>query len=242
MSTLRTLLLCGALTACQAPVPKLAGTTGPDRLASLQQAFESRPVGGGQRYRIDPGSSQVRIYAFRAGAARRQGHNHVLSVPQFEGEVRVPTDNPADAAFAIRVPLAALLIDEAGARAETGGTFTSPRSAEDIAGTRKNLLGPKGLEAERFPELWLHSVSVAGDWPVLVAEIAVTLHGVTASQPVVLRVERDPQGLRARGSFALRQTDFGLTPFSVLGGLLAVQDEVAIDFELRAEVVAAPKP
>lgn len=242
MPTFRVLLLCCGLAACQAPVPKATSPAEPDRLSQLQQAFESRSAAAGQRYRIDPATSQVRIYAFRAGAARKQGHNHVLSVPQFEGEVRVPTENPADAAFAIRVPLAALAIDDAALRAATGGNFTSPRSAEDIVGTRKNLLGSKGLDAERFPDLWLHSVSVAGDWPVLVAEVAVTLHGVTASQPVVLRVERDPQGLRARGSFSLRQTDFGLTPFSVLGGLLAVQDEVAIDFDLRAEVVAASKP
>lgn len=241
MPTFRVLLLCCGLAACQAPASKATSPAAPDRLPELQQSFASRPAGPGQRYRIDPAASQVRLYAFRAGAARRQGHNHVLSVPQFEGEVRVPSENPADAAFAIRVPLAALVIDEAAVRAATGGSFTSPRSDEDIAGTRKNLLGPKGLDAERFPDLWLHSVLVAGDWPVLVAEVAVTLHGVTASQPVVMRVERDPQGLRARGSFALRQTDFGLTPFSVLGGLLAVQDEVAIDFDLRAEVVATPK-
>lgn len=242
MPKLRVLLLCIALAACQAPVPKTPSPPGPDRPSSLQQAFESRSVGDGQRYRIDAAASQVRIYAFRGGAARRQGHNHVLSVPQFEGEVQVPTDNPADAAFAIRVPLAALLIDETALRAATGGNFTSPRSAEDIAGTRKNLLGAKGLDAERFPDLWLHSLSVSGDWPVLVAEVAVTLHGVTRSQPVVLRVEREASGLRARGSFALRQTDFGLAPFSVLGGLLAVQDEVAIDFDLRAEAVATTTP
>ena len=67
-------------------------------------------------------------------------------------------------------------------------------------------------------------------------------HIILLLEPVVLQVARDPLGLRVRGRFALRQTDFGLAPLSVLGGLLAVQDEVAIDFDLRAEAVATNKP
>lgn len=243
MRTFCLLLLCAGLAACQTLAPQAAKPSdSAPPLASLQQGFQARAAVPGTRYRIDPAASQVHIYAFRAGAARKAGHNHVLSVPQFEGELLLPSENPADAAFAIRVPLASLVIDDPAVRAATGGNFLSPRSADDIAGTRQNLLGSKGLDAERFPDLWLHSVAIAGDWPVLVAEVATTLHGVTATQPVVLRVARDPQGLRVRGRFALRQTDFGLTPFSVLGGLLAVQDEVAIDFDLRAEAVATNKP
>lgn len=242
MRTSCLLLLCVGVAACQTLSPEPAQQVGPLQLAQLQQSFQSRSANAGQRYRLNAAASQVHIYAFRAGAARKAGHNHVLSVSQFEGELLLPSENPADAAFAIRVPLNALVIDDAALRTATGGNFVSPRSADDIAGTRQNLLGAKGLDAERFPDLWLHSVAIAGDWPVLVAEVATTLHGVTATQPVVLRVERDPQGLRARGGFALRQTDFGLMPFSVLGGLLAVQDEVAIDFDLRADLVTTAKP
>ncbi|MDP3859166.1 MAG: YceI family protein [Stagnimonas sp.] len=242
MRTSCVLLLCCGLAACQTLSPEPAQRAGPLQLAQLQQSFQSRSANAGQRYRINAAASQVRIYAFRAGAARKAGHNHVLGVPQFEGEILLPSENPADAAFAIRVPLSALVIDDTASRAATGGNFISPRSADDIAGTRQNLLGAKGLDAERFPDLWLHSVAIAGDWPVLVVELATTLHGLTATQPVVLRVEHDAQGLRARGSFALRQSDFGLTPFSVLGGLLAVQDAVAIDFDIRAEAVAAIRP
>jgi hypothetical protein len=36
----------------------------------------------------------------------------------------------------------------------------------------------------------------------------------------------------ANGSFVLRQSDFGIQPYSVLGGLLAVQNEVVIEFML----------
>jgi hypothetical protein len=38
----------------------------------------------------------------------------------------------------------------------------------------------------------------------------------------------------ARGEFRLRQSEFGITPFSVAGGAIQVADEVGISFEIRA--------
>ena len=40
------------------------------------------------------------------------------------------------------------------------------------------------------------------------------------------------QGGRARGEVVIRQSDFGIQPFTVLGGLLAVKDELVVQFEL----------
>jgi hypothetical protein len=41
-----------------------------------------------------------------------------------------------------------------------------------------------------------------------------------------------PDRLLVSGSFVLRQTDFGVQPLSLLGGLLSVQDAVVIEFKL----------
>jgi polyisoprenoid-binding protein YceI len=49
---------------------------------------------------------------------------------------------------------------------------------------------------------------------------------------VPLSVEGLPDRLSVTGSLVLRQTDFGVQPYSVLGGMLAVQDEVIIEFKL----------
>jgi len=40
--------------------------------------------------------------------------------------------------------------------------------------------------------------------------------------------------LRAHGRFSLRQTEFGITPYSLLGGALQVQDRIDLEFEVRA--------
>ena len=36
------------------------------------------------------------------------------------------------------------------------------------------------------------------------------------------------------GELALRQTDFGITPLSVAGGAIQVQDEVKLRFDIHA--------
>jgi hypothetical protein len=41
-----------------------------------------------------------------------------------------------------------------------------------------------------------------------------------------------PDRLSVNGSLVLRQTDFGIQPYSLLSGLLSVQDEVVLDFKL----------
>ncbi|MGH8443719.1 MAG: hypothetical protein ACREVL_00570, partial [Solimonas sp.] len=123
-----------------------------------------KPLSGdGSLYAVDPAASTVAIYVYRGGAAARFGHNHVLAAPQIEGQVRAG-DNVAAAQFSLRFRLDQLRIDDAAQRAATGGNFVSVRSAEDIAGTQKNML--KGLDAEHFPEVVINSIAVYGDWPV----------------------------------------------------------------------------
>src|SRR3546814_3163457 len=85
-------------------------------------------------------------------------------------------------------------------RAATGDAFAGERSPSDIAGTQHNMLGPKGLDASRFPDVRVHSTAIAGDWPMLVANIEITLHGVTRAMTVPLTVHRDGTELAVTGA------------------------------------------
>jgi len=230
LTLLRVAVLMGlaSQSACQTPQPRPAT----ERIDPALAAYRAPLAGEGTRYRIDAAASQVLVYVFRGGAAAKYGHNHVLSVPKLEGELLLPGDELRAAQFSLRFRLDELAVDEPALRAQTRGNFSGERSASDIAGTQRNLL--KSLEAGQFPEVVLNSVSIAGDWPLAVARVAVTLHGVTCEQTLPLRVERVEDEVRASGSFALRQSDHGAKPFSILGGALAVQDELAIEFRLVA--------
>lgn len=226
-------LLLPVFASCQTPAPQAAAANAsmPELRAEYQALAKGGPV-----YAVDPAASKVRIYVFRAGAAAKLGHNHVLSAPKFEGYVTVPTAQAADAKFELRVPLADLLVDDPQVRREAGDSFSGERSVDDIEGTRRNMLGDRGLQTEKFPLVRLRSLSIEGDWPILVAQVEITLHGVTRTQPVMLNVRRDATQLTVEGALTLRQSDFGVTPFSAFAGLMKVQDLVAIAFTL----IAAP--
>jgi len=50
-----------------------------------------------------------------------------------------------------------------------------------------------------------------------------------------VHVESAPGRVLVSGDFRLRQSDFGITPYSVMRGALAVQDELTVRYRLVAE-------
>ena len=76
-----------------------------------------------------------------------------------------------------------------------------------------------------------------GDSRVL--EVAVTLHGVTRALQVPARFESAGEELGVSGRFSLNQSDFGITPFSILGGAIQVQDRVDLRFRIHARRMSA---
>jgi polyisoprenoid-binding protein YceI len=120
-----------------------------------------------------------------------------------------------------------MVVDEPQLLREAGiGTQPSPQAVE---GTRKNMLGPV-LEAQRYPLVTLHAQHLTGG-PL---RVAVTLHGSTRWLELPGTVRIDASELRADGTAVLKQSDFGITPFAVGGGLLAVRDELEIRYHIVA--------
>lgn len=238
----RTHVACSALlaaallsSACSSLAPRTDANASPTVPAALA-VYRENFAADGALYTVDAAASELRIHVYRGGRAAKLGHNHVLTAPRLQGRVLLPGDDPAQAQFSLRLRFDELTIDDPLLRERIGGGFAGTRSNEDIEGTRRNML--KSVEATRYPDVIINSVGVRGDWPVLVAEIALSLHGTTRIERVPLRVDREPAGLTASGSFAIRQTDYGITPYALLGGLLAVEDPLAIEFVLRAVPVS----
>ncbi|MFT7772425.1 YceI family protein [Roseateles sp.] len=162
---------------------------------------------------------ELRILVFRGGTAARLGHNHVLRA----AGLRVDW---AAAGPVLGFRLDALEIDPPGLRQRLGPAFASAVDDDARAGTRANLL--KALDASAHPEVLVRTLQQLGEGGRRAVEAEVSLHGVTRRQWLVVEVE----GARARGEVVVRQSDFGIRPFTVLGGLLAVQDALVVQFEL----------
>ncbi len=241
-ATRRRLLLgvvCAVLAACSS-VPQ-SPSAGASEVKALQQptdlaaAYAALATSGGQVFRLNPQKSTVRMYAFRAGKAAKFGHNHVLDAPEFQGFFHLAPDGPAASRFDLLFRLDQLTFDDPLHRTALGPAFASTISAEDRASTRNNMLGDNNFQAARFPLLRIQSVQIVGDAPKFAAKIAVELHGQTREMWTALNVTGLPGKLQTEGALVLKQSDFGIKTFSVLGGILAVQDEVVVEFKLVGE-------
>ena len=176
----------------------------------------------------------MRVLVYRGGPLARYGHNHVMAVRQAAGDVYLAEDFHRSA-FVLRFPVAALEVAPPAARADEGGDFASQPSAQALAGTRENMLGTGVLDGDNYPEIEIRSAAVTGpEWGPEVT-VQISLHGVTREYTVPIALEHSGRQLIATGLLALRTTDFNMTPFSVLGGGLQVQDEVKIRFRIVAD-------
>lgn len=247
---------CGLLSPRPAPPPPLDAP-------SIGAVAEARAAqAGATLYDVDPQASDVRVYVFRGGRLPERGKNHVIAVRGLEGFVALHSERPEDSDFALGFRLDALDVDPPELRHETGGAFAKTLTGEQVEGTRANMLGDSVLSAEAHPEVVLRPVRIQGDWPLLVVRVAVTLHGRTAEydslvhvaqgptarNPVlgivrdVLGITPDEDSLVIEGDLVVHQTDFGVEPMSVLGGLIALQDPLGIRFRIVARAPDSTPP
>ncbi len=184
-------------------------------------AAQGKPV-----FRVDSRESLVVIEVRRSGSLARLGHDHVVASHEVGGYL-APDEGRAD----LYVALARLAVDEAALRAGAG--FDTQPTESDIQGTRANML-EKVLEAEKFPFALIQvsgANTMRGD---VTLNVAITLHGSTRTLQVPARIEADAGAMSVTGGFSFDQTDFGITPYSLLGGAIAVKNGVELRFRIRA--------
>ena len=219
-----TALLAALLAACsvQPPRPTASKPQAPADFPVAyyeQAAAQGRPV-----FSVSPERSLVTIEVRRAGSLARFGHDHVVASHDLRGYV-ASDEGRAD----LYVPLERLAVDEPALREEAG--FSTKPSEADIAGTRDNMLD-KVLETGRFPFARIR-VNGAGMGAGTIG-VEITLHGTTRALQIPVQVDNRGDEIDVSGRLALNQTDFGITPFSILGGAVQVQDRMELRFRVTA--------
>jgi len=223
-------LLAAVMVSCSAPPPPIPQA--PQALADFP-IEDYRPAAGNDVYRIDSERSQTDILVHRGGKLARFGHDHVVSATQLEGYILVAADDFRDSHADIRLTLDSLIVDDPVLR-EQYSLDTRP-SAQDIDKTSENMR-ERVLQTRFWPQAHL-KVDITGGSPEAPdALVTVTLHGASHSYPVTFELTGvGTAQLLATGTFSLRQSDYGIEPFSVLGGGLQVLDAVDIRFRLLAD-------
>jgi polyisoprenoid-binding protein YceI len=184
-------------------------------------------------YRIDPERSELVVRVLKAGAAAALAHDHVVRAGAWQGKLDV-TREPVALAAEIVVDARALEIDEPAVRARHG--LDGELSASDRSKTLTTMLGKDQLDVASYPEIRFRTAEIdrAGTDFRLAGELS--LHGKTKRITLPLTITEQDGTCTAHGTVRLRQSDFGITPYSAFLGAVRTQDEV----ELVVTIVAAP--
>jgi polyisoprenoid-binding protein YceI len=180
----------------------------------------------GGTYRLTPESGELLVKTGRTGMGRRAGHDLVFEVTRWQGDVIVDTDKPEDSTVSVEVD-----VDSFEVREGLGGV--KPLTHNDRAEIKKTLRGI--LESKSNPKITFHSTSItysAESWTV---EGDLTIRGQI--QPVT--VNSVIVGDRVRGATTVKQTRWGIKPYSAFLGARKLADEVGVEFD-AALVPAAP--
>ena len=195
--------------------PAFGGATA--RLAAVGAWLLVWVVTSGAEMRwIDIERSKVTVYVSAAGAPHAAAADHVIEVPLAEGSVN-DTDTPH---LALVINVGQLRVVDPG------------RPADERQKVRAQMLGPEGLDAERFSRITYHSLTIdrieAGVWLV---QGELEMHG--RFLPLNVRAVR--QGDRFTGTTTVLPTDFGISLMRVGGTSALVGSEVRVDFDIVLE-------
>ncbi|HVY64503.1 MAG TPA: YceI family protein [Gammaproteobacteria bacterium] len=185
-------------------------------------------------FTIDGGASDIHWLVYKAGALSRLGHNHAIAVPSPQGRVTVHAQDLAESRFEIVIPVADLVIDDPKLRSGLGEQFSSVPTADDIAGTRKNMLSDRVLNGEKFPQIRVTGVGPYGAAGAQTFKMKVELLGRSIDLTVPTKVTVTDDRVEASGEFELNHADLGMQPFSVMMGALQVGEKLSFSYHVVA--------
>ncbi len=161
----------------------------------------------------------------------RLGHNHVVSSGNVSGVLYLH-DDISRSRVELALPVKTLVVDDPKDRASEGEGFAAEVPIDAREGTRRNLLRPEVLDGERYPTITLHSTAIAGTRAQPQLTMRITIKGNSRDVTILPKVQRNGSQLTASGEFTIKQTAFGIAPFSVALGALRVQDQLRIKFSI----------
>jgi len=183
-------------------------------------------AGGFTRYRVDSAASTLTVQAFSEGLLSVFGHDPVIGVRDFKGEIEFVAGTFEKALLKITI----------NARSLKVVSKATEKDRQDI----EHTMHTEVLETTKYPEIFFQSNNVSLS-PLgnnrhrarVTGEL--TLHGVKQDNVALNgEVTISTEGLRAKGEFSLKQTAYNIKLVSVAGGTLKIKNEVRGLFDILA--------
>ena len=169
---------------------------------------------------IDAAHSKLRIHVGKSGLFSAAGHEHWVSAPIREGMVQ----ESAPGRVWFRVDAAKLIVEH--------DEKLSPEDQAQVQQTMQN----KVLESAKYPEIRFRATSVEGKGDAAwLVKGDLSLHGQVHSVSTMVHKQADAY----MGNCRIKQTDFGIKPVTVGGGIVKVKDELQIEFAIVVQSTPA---
>lgn len=173
-------------------------------------------------FTLKPAESRFTVDVGRAGFLKMFGHDHLVEIRGFRGEVDWQPAEPERSSIRIEVEAASLMV-------------VNEENEEERAQIQADM-ETKALGVENHPRIVFVSeeISLEGADGNYRGRIAgqLTLKGVTAPVTIPLTITVSGESLRAQGDFEIKGSDFGVNQVSGAGGTVKTSDDLKLTFDL----------
>jgi polyisoprenoid-binding protein YceI len=191
--------------------------TGPEKKTT-------NPAAATLRYQLDSSQSKFIAHALAGGLLWFKGHDHLVAVREFTGEVQLTPNSIT--------PASLLIVARTASMVETSSVFTEPQKQIINKELREIVLLP-----DQYPEIVFRSTNVRGKAIApnqydlkITGDLA--LHGVTRQITIPTKVTVTGNDLRAVGEFSINRGEFRVKATSAVHGLVRVRDKIKFTFDI----------
>lgn len=171
---------------------------------------------------LDGSDGGVLIRTGVAGPAAVMGHRLTLAMRHWRATTRWVGDDPV---------AAELVVDTGSLEVIRGEGGVTPLSGPEKILVRGNA--SRSLDAKRYPRITFEANTIDKTADGYRLSGVVTIHGTSREQVVNLRVDDQGANWSLSSETTVRQSDFGIKPYSQLLGSLKVADDVVVAFSAK---------
>lgn len=197
-------------------------------LAALITLTAAAQPPAGATYGIVAAASRIEVGVFREGVLKLFGHDHLIAARSFSGAVQLDAAKMERSSVTLSIEANSLTVLDTGL------------PEKDRREVQATMLGGRVLAVESFPLITFRSTGVSqarkagAEWEVTLTG-KLNLHGVERPVTLPVRLRFDDGRLHAQGELFIAQTDFGIKPVTVAGGMVRAKDRVRVGFDIVAE-------
>jgi polyisoprenoid-binding protein YceI len=177
-------------------------------------------------YHLTPGS-RFEVTTGKSGLLGFAGHEHTIRARALSGRVVYRPDSIAASSVEITVLTDSLEV-------------LTPPDTEEIRKVTASMR-TEVLDVANYPEIRLVSRRIEGTPQRITVTAALTIKGTTREIPLTIDLQIGADTLRARSSFSIKQTDFGIRPYrGGPAGTVRVADRVKFSINALATRCSGP--